>query len=179
MSQFLLPCSCGAQIPVSRSQAGMALQCPSCGKSIDVPTIRHIAALPPATTTTTTADRPTTPPSILLRVLTGIFLISAIGFLGYGGLMAYDRLTFPVDLSKTEEDYYAEARKAVENMPPVAAWDTWNVIAYTGLSETYTPDYFRMKRAFEQAAPYMYTYLGIGAFSLAGFVTSIILARRK
>lgn len=94
-------------------------------------------------------------------------------------MMAYDRFTFPVDLSKTEDDYYAEARKAVENMPPVAAWDTWNVIAYTGLSEVYTPDYFQMKRAFEAAAPYMYTYLTIGTVSLIGFIVSIVLARRK
>ncbi len=62
---------------------------------------------------------------------------------------------------------------------PVAAWDTWNVIAYTGLSEIYTPDYFQMKRAFEAAAPYMYTYLTIGTVSLIGFIVSIVLARRK
>lgn len=93
--------------------------------------------------------------------------------------MAYERLTFPVDLSKTEEDYYAEARKAVEDMTPVAAWDTWNAIAYTGLSEVYTPDYFQMKRAFDAAAPYMYAYLTIGTVSLIGFIVSILMARKK
>ncbi|MCU0714669.1 MAG: hypothetical protein MUD03_00915 [Pirellula sp.] len=146
---------------------------------MDVPTVRHFSSLQPIPTASSPAEETATPPNLLLRVLTGIFLLSAICFLGYGGLMAYERLTFPVDLSKTEEDYYSEARKAVENMPPVAAWDTWNVIAYTGLSEIYTPDYFQMKRAFEAAAPYMYTYLTIGTVSLIGFIVSIVLARRK
>ena len=44
MTRYLLPCVCGRRIPVAASQAGEQLQC-ECGQKLEVPTLRHLAAL--------------------------------------------------------------------------------------------------------------------------------------
>jgi hypothetical protein len=45
MKTFLLPCSCSADIPVSAGLAGGRVDCPSCGRSIDVPKFRELSRL--------------------------------------------------------------------------------------------------------------------------------------
>jgi hypothetical protein len=44
MARYLLPCECGRQLPVTAAQAGDQLEC-ECGQRIEVPTLRHLAAL--------------------------------------------------------------------------------------------------------------------------------------
>lgn len=43
-AKYLLPCSCGLEVAIEPSQAGGKAQC-ACGKQLDVPTMREIAAL--------------------------------------------------------------------------------------------------------------------------------------
>ncbi len=43
---YLLPCPCGKDIAIDISQAGQTAVCASCGKSVDVPTMRKIRELP-------------------------------------------------------------------------------------------------------------------------------------
>jgi hypothetical protein len=178
MSQFLLPCSCGAKIPISRSQAGMTLPCPQCGESVEVPTIRHLNSLEPAASSSPIARKHASRgPSLALRIVAGVLLLLSIGFLGYGGMMAYDRWTFPVDLKMTEEEYIQDMTIGMDELSPASTWDTWNNLADNGLMNLETPTYFRYKRSFEAAAPKMYTYLAIGFASFLGFVVSIFLSK--
>jgi hypothetical protein len=44
MSRFLLPCACGQKHEVSSAQAGQRLTC-SCGRQLDVPTLRELQSL--------------------------------------------------------------------------------------------------------------------------------------
>ncbi len=180
MTQYLLPCDCGAEIPVSRSQAGMSVPCPACGKSLDVPTIRNLANLKPApVAANTTARDHYRPPNILQRIAAGIFFLVAVGGLGYGGLVAYQRVTLPIDMSRTEEDFYAESKESLEAMSPADTWDTWNAIAYAGVTSARTPDYFLIKRAYENSAKQMYLSLGIGSVGLAIFVACLFIAPKR
>ena len=52
--KYLLPCNCGAAIPVETGQAGEVITC-SCGATVDVPTMRALRQLEPAP-----LDRPAT-----------------------------------------------------------------------------------------------------------------------
>lgn len=45
MSAFLLPCTCGSDIRVTRAQAGGTTTCPSCGREAAVPKFRDLARL--------------------------------------------------------------------------------------------------------------------------------------
>lgn len=44
MSDYLLPCTCGKKLGVTKSQAGQSVRC-ACGKELEVPTLRGMAAL--------------------------------------------------------------------------------------------------------------------------------------
>lgn len=50
MTSFLLPCGCGADIPVASSQAGGLATCPACGREEPVPRLRDLGKLRVATT---------------------------------------------------------------------------------------------------------------------------------
>jgi hypothetical protein len=45
MKIFLLPCDCSADIPVSAGLAGGRVNCPSCGRAVDVPKLRELGQL--------------------------------------------------------------------------------------------------------------------------------------
>ncbi len=49
MTSFLLPCGCGADIPVTSSQAGGQATCPACGREEQVPRLRDLGKLRVAT----------------------------------------------------------------------------------------------------------------------------------
>ena len=180
MSQFLLPCTCGAKIPISRSQAGMTLPCPQCSKTLEVPTIRNLNQLEPVGAVGPGERKQVSRgPSLGLRIVAGILLLLSVGFCGYGGLMAYERWSFPMDLSMTEDDYIKDMTVGLDELSPASTWDTWNNLADNGLMNLDTPNYFKYKRSFEAAAPKMYTYLGVGIASFVGFVLSVFLSRRR
>jgi hypothetical protein len=112
-------------------------------------------------------------------MIAGILLLLSIGFLSYGGIMAYERWTFPVDLKMTEEDYIKDMTVGLDELSPASTWDTWNNLADNGLMNIETPTYFRYKRSVEAAAPKMYTCLGIGFASFFGFILSVFLSRSR
>ncbi len=179
MSKYLLPCDCGAILPVSLSQAGMSIPCPSCGKPVDVPTVRHLTALPQeetsATQGTSTSSRK---PSVLLRVLAGIFFIATVACLGHGGYLAYQRYELPLDMSKTEADFLTDLENSLEGLSPADTWDTWNSLAYAGLSSIQTPQYFLLKQAYEQSGREMKIALMIGSGTLLAFLACVVASRR-
>ncbi|MEI7782172.1 MAG: hypothetical protein WCJ18_09645 [Planctomycetota bacterium] len=45
MKIFLLPCPCTADIPVSAGLAGGRVNCPACGRTVDVPKLRELGQL--------------------------------------------------------------------------------------------------------------------------------------
>jgi hypothetical protein len=47
MKKYLLPCECGQNVEVDAGQAGLAVTC-ACGKTLEVPTMRGLSALPVA-----------------------------------------------------------------------------------------------------------------------------------
>ena len=185
MSQFLLPCSCGAQIPVNRSQAGMSLPCLQCGKSIDVPTIRNLAPY----ANTLPAKKETTGNNSwkwLGPIAAIAFLVGLVG-LAIGGNMAYERYYIisqvtsnGMDLTKTEEDYLSEVRKVALKSAPADTWDYWNVMVSEGLSDPSPPEFFRIKRYLESRFQPMMAWLITGAAGTAIFaVTSVLMQKLR
>jgi len=43
-SKYLLPCECGASVPIETSQAGQSVPC-ACGRTLEIPSLRAIRAL--------------------------------------------------------------------------------------------------------------------------------------
>lgn len=183
MSKYLLPCSCGANIPVSRSQAGMNLPCPQCGKKIEVPTIRQMSTLEAVDASVSTAKNSTSPNS--LRIFAALSLIVGLVALFYGGRLFLERYSIisvlakqDMDLSKTEDDFLADMRKTSMSFTPADTWDYWNELTTEGMVDPNPPDLFKFKRFLEGRYPWMQGSLIIAGISLMMFaISSIIMFR--
>jgi hypothetical protein len=187
MNQYQIPCECGTKTLVSRSQAGMRIPCAGCGKPIEVPTIRNLAAF----AITSAAAKPVatkssgTGPWILLGFIASIALIAGVGTLIYGSMLAWDSYVLKadlekqeVDLTKTEEDFYVEMRGIRENAPPADTWDYWNALIEEGLSEPNPPEFFKIKRYIDSQTPWIRGNFSVAATSLTIFALSAFLMQR-
>lgn len=183
MSQFLLPCLCGAKIPVNRSQAGMTLPCPECGKAIEVPTIRKLT--PFAVTTPAKKETKATNSWKLLGPVAALgFLVGLLG-LAYGGSLLYERYETisqvtqaGMDLNRTEEEFIAGVRENALKSAPSDTWDYWNVMLEEGLSDPKPPDLFRVKRYLASRLPTMIGALITGGVGILIFSLSAFLMQR-
>ena len=181
MSQFLLPCNCGAKIPVNRSQAGMTLPCTQCGQSIDVPTIRKLAPYASAPAAKTVSKKVGNSWNFLGFIAAIGFLVGLVG-LAYSGNLAYERFSTisratksGMDLSKTEEDFVAGTRQNALNSAPSDTWDYWNIMIEDGLSDPQLPHLFQVKRYLASRLPTLYTSLAIGSVGMLIFAVSSFL----
>jgi len=185
MSQFLLPCPCGASIPVNRSQAGMSLPCPQCGKTIEIPTIRKLAEFAVAVP----AYKPVKSAASLrwLGPIAAVSLIICLIGFTYGGYLAIERYSLISELNKSnvsldsnEEDFLARTRKAALQSAPADTWDYLNVMIEKGLQSPNPPDFFKVKRYLESRVPPMQISLWTGCFSFAVFtIAAFVLHRGK
>ena len=183
MSQYLLPCSCGANIPVSRSQAGMSLPCPKCAKILDVPTIRNMASLAAISDTPEKAKSSRAP--IWLGPVAAIAFLVAVAAFFYCGSLVWERYQIlsslaaqKIDLAITEEDFLSDLRKMASESSPADTWDYWNVMVRRGLSDANPPDVFRVKRYLESQKPLIWGSLATAVISLAVFGVSALIMQR-
>lgn len=184
MSQYLLPCTCGAELPVSKSQAGMSLQCPKCGVSVEVPTIRKLSAL--ATATPEAKRAKVSRAFNWLGPLAAVSLLVGIIGLSYAGYLFYERRTYVVfaaqngaDLDAKESDFIADIRKSAEQSAPADTWDIWNAMLNDGLKNPDPPDLFKVKRYLASRWPTMLNSLWVGLSGTAIFTIASFLIQRQ
>ena len=182
MSQFLLPCACGAKIPVNRSQAGMSLPCLECGKTVEVPTIRKLAEF--ATSVPAKKEAINRSSKWLGPIAAISFIVSLLG-LAYGGSLAYERYSYLSELTKTganlnltEAEYIADVRKSALLSSPADTWDFWNAIVNNGLRDPSPPGFFQVKRYLASQIPMMRGSFLVGGFSLAVFALTTFLMQK-
>jgi len=158
MSQYLLPCVCGANIPVSRSQAGMTLPCPQCGNTLDVPTIRGMSTLAVAPVPDSNKIRQKQP--LWLGLLATLSLLVFVGSTFYAGVLLWQRYSITtsmakqnLDLDRTEDDFLKDMKSYALESSPADTWDRWNLIVEQGLMRPNLPEFFRVKRYLESMWP--------------------------
>jgi hypothetical protein len=126
MASYLLTCECGNSLKVDVGQAGGQVAC-SCGKRLDVPTLRNLRHLPQAKD-----DAPQTAAAWNARKgATSIFLILA-GLLA--ALALWSRVTepkLPVFDPATQSQF---VDKGLVKLTPVQAWQVWTT-EYRPLAE--------------------------------------------
>jgi len=108
----LLPCPCGQKVPVRPSQAGQTVRC-QCGRQLQVPTWREIAALEPA-------QPEVSPPGAGGWGWPETLLLAGVAALaGVVVLFAYLLLTRPIQPS------VADIRRRVDGFSPAEVRRTW------------------------------------------------------
>jgi hypothetical protein len=173
MSQFLLPCRCGGEIHINRSQAGMSLPCPQCGELVEVPTIRKMAELRVAT------ESPTSQPakqSTALRLFAAISLIVGLVGLFDGGMVFWERSSIikglenmKLNMSMSEDDFLGDMKELSMKASPADTWDYWNQLIDEGLTAPDPPEFFKYKRYVESRSPRMIRSSVIGFAGLLFF----------
>lgn len=103
--KYLLPCSCGREIPVEAAQAGEQVRC-TCGAELEVPTLLALATLKRAEPGPAATKPPATWGARQRLILVGAMITAAS--LGVGIRLYLGRPTIPV-----------------EKLSPAQAWALW------------------------------------------------------
>ncbi|NLX55210.1 MAG: hypothetical protein GXY58_08860 [Planctomycetaceae bacterium] len=138
--KYLLPCSCGQSMAIEVSQAGQSVQC-TCGKTLDVPTMRLIRQLPPADEVpekTRVRDRHWSLRQRLffscgLALLMGGLLSAAFFQMGRAGL-------------ETEErpwDNLERAYQDIDTMDIEQTWELWTNVRNESIGPYNPPPFIR------------------------------------
>ena len=114
----LLPCpTCGAQIPVSPSQAGDYSTCPGCKTSVAIPNLGELRKLPPADPTADDRqDSATLQTSAARSIGFGLLIFLAAGCLLVGGYCGIR--WFLTDVPLTTERHIEELRTGLKSVEP-------------------------------------------------------------
>ncbi len=117
---YLLPCTCGKQLPIERRQAGENVVC-TCGATVQAPTLLRMSDL--EVVPEEVDDRPA--PSAWnwshRLILAGAVLVFAAIVLGL--LLQTARPIAPADVIDPEH-----IRATANSFSPVASWSTWEAM---------------------------------------------------
>jgi hypothetical protein len=151
--RFLLPCECGQAIVVERPQAGTSVTC-TCGKSLEVPTIRGFAKLAPASDQVEAS----LPPIWGLRQgLVFLGLVIAVPAFVFTGFIY-------LNLPKLTEHYQLLERE-IEQLPPQHTWAVWKMFEQ-GLPKAPTPSSLAVQLGYSRLHRNMNIAIGIGVLGI-------------
>jgi hypothetical protein len=123
--RYRLPCSCGQTVLVERSQAGLSVAC-SCGKQLEVPTIRGLAQLDTVQSAPDQLGWTAQYGLLLIGVLIALF---AAGTAGWRVVKQGPDLFSESSIDATMKEHFAQ----IEKMPPgdvVLLWQSLRNLPY-------------------------------------------------
>jgi hypothetical protein len=177
--RYLLTCSCGKSIPVSKGQAGSTVACSACNTIQNVPTIRQLTKLPieaAAETAKSTWSRP-------VGLFAGAcFLIMCYSGL-YGTLFALDqwdfRSTNPELASWTLDKELAAGDDMVNQFTPAELWFVWGEYQQMGVINKNPPENYGVKLEYDLRYDKMRNYWIVFGVALLGFILAIVFGRKR
>ena len=190
----LLSCECGRQHRVAGSQAGQTVTC-QCGKSLAVPTLRGLTALPPADPAPAAADTPGAAGAAgearatsrrdtasrrwqgwrgpALAVTTAGLLIA----LAACGWFAWDRYT--IDTSYSVEAEIEAGNQMFETYDPGGLSEAWHGFGKMGLRSKQPPAFFLWQLYAEDRERRALISGGVAALFAALAATIVLTAPRQ
>lgn len=141
---YEITCSCQAKTAVSVSQAGQKVVC-SCGKTIEVPTLRGLRELPPASAPDQAvraldkADR--RKPSLALGTLFAVIFLAVPTSLFF----LYER--WVMDTSQSEQSDREYAMSQIDKATPAELSSIWYDFSTTSLGAPTKPAFYHVQTA--------------------------------
>lgn len=189
--RYLLSCTCGEDIPVSKAQAGTVATCPKCRATIEVPTIRSLSKLPQqeAGVQVQSGKKNTGSASSRLSWVAALFAgicfltFAVTGFLG--GALAWERLYYEDELNLSQIEAWTVEQEVEYGDKMVAAYsssdlfDVWEEYKTLGLSDKQPPQHFVLKNQIDKSRNRMYSFLTVAGIAAAGFGLSLLLGRKR
>lgn len=137
-TKYLLPCRCGATLPIELGQAGQSLTC-ECGEALSAPTMREISRLASVEVAETTraAARWSGLQGMLFStgILTVVAALLAAAFFGYGWSQ------IPILPQPTETHTQEWEEQVLSKTPPDELIEKWHELESHGLGEWYPPEH--------------------------------------
>jgi hypothetical protein len=141
-TKYLLPCSCGAKIPVEKSQAGQSVTC-ACGSALAVPTFREISRLEPMEQAAAEPARGWSP---LQGMVFAAGLVMAAGGLLAAAFFGVQRAQLPtLDPATMNFDSERFAQYLDEATPLEIYEDHWKNIEEQGLGPWQPPPHVMLR----------------------------------
>lgn len=160
--KYLLPCVCGQMIPVEQRQAGTTVTC-TCGKILEVPTIRGFAKL--SQVGETKEDLP--PIWGLRQGLVFLGLVIALPAFAFA-IFLYSQLP---TLNENNIEHF------VKQLSPVESWALWRVYS-EGMPKAPTPDTQAVIRSIQATHRQIYGGLILGVIGLLVSAWGFFLVKR-
>jgi hypothetical protein len=177
---FLLPCECGTEVSIEKSQAGAHVSCPSCQKRLDVPTIAGIGKLrniPDASSRPNPENQLKPRWNPVWGFFAAICFLVALFGLGRAGIYFGMRFIGPELVSESEWLSFAESLG--NEMSPAETWDLANYLQERGFTEKKPPERFVVKRMTEYMDRQMKLWGVAGVVGLLGLLMGSYLFRGK
>lgn len=163
---FLLPCPCSERVSVTAGQAGGRATCPACGRSIDVPRLRDLAAYAVVPVAASGPPRSGLGRGLLVAgsALAAVAALVALALVPIGGLL------FP------QPPTPAEIRAAVAAAPMPQIYEGWQSMARSGVGRPPSQEELRLQQFAANSVTVgrlLWGVAGIGlAMALAGAAVS-------
>ena len=146
--KYLLPCSCGNNIPIETTQAGQSVVC-SCGRTIDIPSMQGVRRLPQVRDSLEQRGSA----SAYGGVAVGLAILALV-ILGIGGTLMY-RARAPIFIP-------------MEYQSPFDTWLMWQDLKEgVRVPEYAESDYQRARRAYRQYMAISWVVIIVGGLLLA------------
>jgi len=126
--RYLLPCSCGAKIPIEPRQAGEEIQC-ECGASLEIPTLMKMAELElaePEPAASAVSGTWGTPQGLMLLGAMISVLALVLGAFSLRSRPEPPITEFPTEL----------IGHGVDTLSPLETWHRWQYLRSYGLDPT-------------------------------------------
>ncbi|MGD9647103.1 MAG: hypothetical protein AB7U73_15440 [Pirellulales bacterium] len=161
--RYRLPCGCGQEVLVERSQAGLPVSC-SCGATLEVPTIRGLADLETVHTESQRNEWTTQ---------YGLLLLGLLVAFAAGGAAFWRIATQPPDVFSEEQIDLFMTQKAAEidKMTPSEALEAWQHFR----AGPYVEDTREEQRYYAQRAAYARWNWVLAGISVAGLLFCILV----
>ena len=157
-TRYLVPCSCGEQLKVEATQAGLSVTC-RCGAATELPTLAGLRQYPLAETEAEPSPKGTWGARQGLLAL-GLMLIAA-SFLAM--LLAYLGRPREVEIPAPDHE---ELRRQASQFSPTEAWEVWKSMPRELEGEPHT-FWQRLPVAMRNYRLYL---AGVGTFAAVGVI---------
>ena len=171
--QYLLPCDCGNQTPVDASQAGSTILC-SCGKKLDVPSLRAIRDLPLHAAESSQRKYQWNPAAGLIFVSGVLVALIAGGFAFFMHISAVQM----VDFEPPAQEEITAWINEVDAAPPEDLIEIWNSAQHMGLGAHEESPFVQARMMSDNFAAYRNTSLIVFVSGLVFALSSIFLRRK-
>lgn len=171
-TKYLLPCSCGATLPIELGQAGQLLTC-QCGTVINVPKMREIAKL--KCVDVAESVRPRANWSRVQGVLFSGGILLTVASLLIAAYFGYGWSQIPILSQPTETDTDAWVEKVLAKMSPDELIGRWHELESGGLGQWYPPEHVVARELRAVLLRNAYYALAVAAVGLCLTVSSLVL----